>query len=153
MFFLFAALVRGMQTNLALTVKATETAVATGAVMTTRLGLMGAAALDPLNADHAELGRMLPEKMLAFSQAGTALAQQWLALNRDAGDAMLQLGRAMMSGRPLRPSDLLALATRNADHAADMVTAATRALAPVHRTATGNARRLARKRRRRRSPA
>ena len=145
MFLLFAALARGMQTSLALTLTAAETAAATGAVMTTRLGLMGAAALDPTNADHAELGRMVPEKMLAFSQAGSALTREWLALNRNATDHMLELGRAMMSGRTAQPSDLIRLATRSVDHAANLVDAATQALAPVHRKATSNARRLARK--------
>lgn len=150
MLLLFAALARGMQTSLTLTIKATETAAAAGAVMTTRLGLMGSAALDPANADRAELGRMVSEKMLAFSQAGNALTREWLALNRDTANDMLRLGSAMMSGRAMQPNDLIRLAERGADHATGMVTAATRVLAPVHQKATGNARRLARKRTRRR---
>lgn len=149
MFFLWAALARNLHASFALTVQAAETAAATGAVMTTRLRLLGAAAVNPMRADHAELGRMTPEKVVAFSQAGAALAREWLAINRSAGETMLLVSKVMLSGRPLQPIDALRLAERGTRHATRAVGASARALGPVHRKATANARRLARKRRRR----
>jgi hypothetical protein len=110
---------------------------------------MIAAQRDPLNADHAELGSMLSEKVPAFSVDGATVVEEWWALNRDVGDCMLYLGRAMTTGRPPLPSDVLELAERTSAHGARLASctigAASVALAPLHRKATSNARRLARR--------
>ena len=51
-------------------------AVAAGQVIARRVALGVAAAFDPLTADHAEFGRMVPEKMQAFSAAGMVALEQ-----------------------------------------------------------------------------
>jgi hypothetical protein len=129
------------------TVKALETVSAAGVVIGARAGVIAAAQQDPLNADHAELGRMLPEKVTAFSQAGAAIAEEWWALQRDVGNYMLYLGRSMTRvGLPL-PGDVIEFAERTSAHgariAASPIGSASVALAPLHKTATANARRLA----------
>jgi hypothetical protein len=53
-----------------------DLAIAAGQVIARRVALGVAAALDPLQADHAEFGRMVPEKMQAFSAASMAVIEQ-----------------------------------------------------------------------------
>jgi O-methyltransferase involved in polyketide biosynthesis len=45
-------------------------------IIARRVALGVAAVFDPVQADHAEFGRMVPEKMKAFSAAGMIMAQQ-----------------------------------------------------------------------------
>src|SRR5690348_3645492 len=87
--------------------KTGEMTAAAGSVISARVALMVAAAQDPLSFDYAELGRMVPEKVQAFSEAGTALFEEWWSLQSDLGEYMLYLGRAVMSGRPPLPSDVV----------------------------------------------
>jgi hypothetical protein len=58
--------------------------VAAGEIVAKRVALGVAAAVDPLNADHAEFGRMLPEKLEAFSAASMIMLGQ----SSDAGFEM-----------------------------------------------------------------
>jgi hypothetical protein len=160
MFFAVTAVARLMEAGLALadvSLKASEMTAAAGTVIGARGALMAAAAQDPLSADYAELGRMIPEKMEAFSAAGAALVEEAWALQRDIGDYLLYIGRAMTSGRPPLPSELAELMERSSAHgvrlAASAIGAASVALSSVHKSATANARRLSRpKPRKRRSP-
>jgi len=152
MFMGSTAIARAMEAALDLAdviLKAGEMTTAAGAVIGTRVWMIAAAQQDPLNADHAELGRMLPEKVQAFSEAGAAVVEEWSALSRDVGDYMLYLGRAMTTGRPPLPSDVLELAARTSAHgarvASSAIGAASVALAPLHKRATSNARRLIRR--------
>jgi hypothetical protein len=132
--------------------KVGEMTIAASAVIGVRMGMIAALQHDPFNADHAELGRMVPEKMRAFCEAGAAIAEEYWSLQRDAGNYMLHLGRTMMAGRLPLPSDLVELAERTSIHATRLATsgvgAASVALAPLHKKATSNARRLARRNRR-----
>ena len=96
--------------------QAAEVATASASVIQHRVGLMSAGELD--RAGRAELARMVPEKVDAFSKAGVALWSEW---------ATLGLGGAA--------------------GATDLATSGARVLAPIHRTATANARRIARRRR------
>jgi hypothetical protein len=132
--------------------KAVEMTTAAGAVIGVRSGVIAAAQHDPVNADHAELRRMLPEKVKAFSEAGVAAAEGWWSLQRNVGDYMLYLGRAMTIGRPPLPSEVVELVERTSLHGtrlvAGMIGSAGGALAPLHKKATANARRLARRKRR-----
>jgi hypothetical protein len=50
-----------------------ELASAAGQIIAKRVALGVAAIIDPMRADHAELGRMVPEKIEAFSAAGIIL--------------------------------------------------------------------------------
>jgi hypothetical protein len=127
--------------------KTGEMTAAAGSVIGARVALMVAAAQDPLSFDYAEFGRMVPEKVQAFSEAGAALLDEWWSLQRDLGDYMLYLGRAVTSGRPPLPGDVVELVERTSTHgarlAAGAIGAAGVALAPLHKVATSNARRLA----------
>jgi hypothetical protein len=129
--------------------KAAEMTVAAGAVIGVRMGMIAAAPHYPCNADRAELSRMVPEKIRAFSEAGTAVVEAYWSLHRDVGDYMVCLGRTMMAGRVPLPSDLIEMAERTSIHAtriaASGVGAVSVALAPLHKEATANARRLARR--------
>lgn len=154
MFIGVTALERTMQAAFDLvevSLKAGEMTVAAGAVIGARMGVIAAAQNDPLNADHAELGRMISEKTRAFSESGAAVVKEYWSLQRDVGDYVLYLGRAMMAGRLPLPSELVELAERTSLHATRLATSAVGAagvaLVPLHKKATSNARRLARRKR------
>jgi hypothetical protein len=53
-----------------------DIAIGAGQIIARRVALGVAAAFDPMQADHAEFGRMMPEKMEAFSAAGMIMMQQ-----------------------------------------------------------------------------
>jgi hypothetical protein len=53
-----------------------DLARAASQIITKRVALSVAAIIDPMRADHAELGRMVPEKLEAFSAAGIIMMQQ-----------------------------------------------------------------------------
>jgi hypothetical protein len=53
-----------------------DLASAAGQIIAKRVALGVAAIIDPMRADHAEFGRMVPEKIEAFSAAGIILMQQ-----------------------------------------------------------------------------
>jgi hypothetical protein len=141
------AITRTMQAALDLaevTLKAGETTCAAGAVIGARYGIISAALRDPLHADHAELGRIIPEKMRAISESGVAILEEWWAVAAEAGDYIAYLGRAMAAG----PNDVFELADRTSAHSARLASSvigvASGALAPFHEKTTSNARRLAR---------
>jgi hypothetical protein len=78
--------------------------------------------------------------------------EAYWSLHRDLGNYMLHLGRTMMAARLPLPSDLIEIAERTSILAMRIATggigAASVALAPLHKKATANARRLARRNRR-----
>lgn len=75
-----------------------DLAIASGQIIAKRVALGMAAALDPLQADHAEFGRMMPEKMEAFSAAGMIMLQKSTQageqITRFASDAIMTATRA-----------------------------------------------------------
>jgi len=119
-----------------------ETLLAANAVVGQRSRTIDAAMRNPLAADIGELGRMLPEKMAAFGKAGEAIARDWATMH----EGMLAQGRDMMSlyasGWPPNMTTLARMTERNARLTLQMSMASGRALAPIHRTATANERRL-----------
>jgi hypothetical protein len=142
-------------------VKASELAVAAATVIGRRsvLGVTGAA--DPLNADYAELARLAPEKIDAFSRSGAAVAKQFWAMQRELGTLWVQQAEAgwrlalSFWQLPLPhhaaqiQADFVASTVDRAATSADRIAdRATRlhdhAMAPIHRRATQNARRLSR---------
>lgn len=126
-----------------------ETMTASQAVIDKRTKLMRSAMTDPLSADHVELGRMVPEKVAAFSAAGNAMMAGWSAWN----DAVLaearHVGRLAARGRTPSPLDWMTLWSRGASFGVASAERSARvsasALAPVHAKATSNARRLNRR--------
>lgn len=130
--------------------KFNEMMIASHSVVGTRVDLMNAAARSPLDGDYAELGRMFPEKVAAFARSGAALAEEWRRAQGELFDQWREWG-ALVSTVP-SAGQLKAFnerATRRGTRAMVRSMGATGvALAPVHRTATANARRLKRSARR-----
>lgn len=139
--------------------KAGELAAVAGSVVARRVGLGLAALADPIGADHAELARMVPEKVEAFAAAGgimlersagigqrlvsygireaTITAREMVAMAGCAdGAALLRAQMRSAAGRMNRTVELwlqiggMSLAIGGAT------------LTPVHKAATANARRL-----------
>jgi len=96
-----------------------ETMTASGDVGGVRTEMMRAATASPLTDDYAELSRMVPEKMA---------------------------GKMVVAGRMPSAAEVIALAKQSVNFAIGAMAAGAnmgkRALEPVHRTPTGNARRL-----------
>jgi hypothetical protein len=64
-----------------------DLALAAGEIIAKRVTLGMAAVFNPLAADHAEFGRMMPEKMEAFSAAGRIMLQK----SEQAGEQITRL--------------------------------------------------------------
>jgi hypothetical protein len=131
--------------------RAAETLAASGDVVAKRSVMMKAAASAPLAADYAELNRMVPEKVEAFAQAGSAMVSGWGALQSTVAAHMQQLGAMALRGRPPTVAELIALSSRNMEFAVSLTehfsAAGGKGLRPIHARATANARRLKRARR------
>jgi len=129
--------------------RAVETLTAAQEVIAARSVIIKAAADSPLTGDVAELGRMLPEKVEAFSRTGSATVAAWSEAQSAWVRHMQHLGAMMMRGRPPTPGELADLGARTAALTLGSIEATARlgatSLAPVHRKATANARRLKRK--------
>jgi hypothetical protein len=110
---------------------ALETLDASAKVVGHRSAILRDAARDPLTANRAELALMVSEKVHAFSAAGQAAAMDLAKLQR----LWLGQGGAVSSG-------MLAALTGQAARSG------IRAMRPVHKAATANARRLGGKKRR-----
>ncbi len=109
--------------------QSTELAVAAPAVVAHRLTQMARAGLAPGPADHAELQRMTLEKVAAFQQG-------WMAMWLEAWRWPWSLwSHGLPGARPPRGSAW-----------EPWLRVAAAGLAPVHRKATANARRLGRRR-------
>lgn len=118
---------------------------ASAVVVGSRCGTIAAAARDPLQGDYAELGRMVPEKMDAFSRSGRSVMADICSIQSDAVSNWLQLARIAAAGRPPGSTEAARMASRSSRMNARACAAAGKAIAPVHRRATANARRLKRK--------
>ncbi|MBN8808428.1 MAG: hypothetical protein J0I47_09370 [Sphingomonas sp.] len=125
-----------------------RTLAASQDVIAVRTGMMRAAAHSPLDANYAELSRMVPEKVAAFSAAGDAVMAAWWKAQ---ADGMAQMSKAM-SG-PFRAPSPFSVAEYWGDVALAMLRGAESgvrlgrdAIGPIHRTATANARRLGNRR-------
>jgi hypothetical protein len=138
-------------------------AVAAGLVISRRAALGTAAFHDPRTIDSAEFARMAPEKLDAFARAGSALLQEYWSIGRDvvelvAAQTRATTGLAFEVGllpTPLHAASAQAryvgdlfenAAERGASIAMRTLNAGGVAMRPIHRRATANARRLARRR-------
>lgn len=122
-----------------------ETMTASHAVIARRSAIIGAAINAPASADRAELSRMVPEKVNAFGASGASIGRDIIAMQSALMQEAVQLGMMAMTGRLPGAG---ALAERSANLAVKTMTLGAgmgaRSLAPVHRAATANARRLRR---------
>lgn len=133
-------------------IAAVETAVAAGTVINHRSALIVDAIQRPWAADHAELGRMVPEKVRAFSQSGTNIMQAMVDGHRDLERYVNRVGslaRQMAVSGPLAQPDSMArmidgAMAHGARQATRSMAAVDAALAPIHKRAVANAKRLSR---------
>jgi hypothetical protein len=128
------------------TQRTSETLDASSEVIARRVEMICDAARSPLEGNYAELGRMVPEKIDAFTRAGAAMADDWWAMQSACMAEMRHMGAIAMKGRPPTMAELLALWQRNAafglrafERAAGMTD---KGLQPIHATAMANAKRL-----------
>src|SRR5688500_10717359 len=121
-----------------------EMVLAAGAVVGARMKI--AVQPDSLGAAASEVQRIVPEKLQAFSDAGTAVVAEWSRLNRDVGEYLLYLARGMTTAQPPELGDVVEFVERTTAHGALLAGSAAgltvAALAPFHMTVTRNARRL-----------
>jgi hypothetical protein len=138
-----------------------DLAIAAGQVIARRVALGVAAAFDPMQADHAEFGRMMPEKMEAFSAVSMIMLEQssqagW-EITRLASDEVMTTARATFSIATCANPVLMAEAqgqfaldwfTRAASNFFAMgmlaLGAQRAAMAPIEQTVAANTQRLAR---------
>lgn len=123
-----------------------ETATASQAVIASRSKTIGAAMRAPLSGDYAELGRMVPEKVAAFAQSGTAGIDALMALQAEYVAQAQDIGAMWLRGRPPTLFELAALSERSSMHALSALETGAKmsrdVVAPLHEAATGNATRL-----------
>jgi len=125
--------------------KLAELASASQEVVESRTKTIKSAIRNPLKGNYRELGRMLPEKLTAFSQAAEAAAQDVSAMQMDAIATYQQMVDLASGRRPMMPLDWLTLASRSTRMMERAMLAGGRTLAPIHLAATKNAKRLRRK--------
>jgi ABC-type taurine transport system substrate-binding protein len=122
-----------------------ETMQASGSVIGARTDMMRSV---PQAGDMTEYARMVPEKVEAFSRSAQTVMRDTMTMQSAWATQMQRVGMMMLAGRVPTFAEATRLATQSADYAVGAMTAGARlgkgALAPVHRTATGNARRLKR---------
>jgi hypothetical protein len=123
------------------TTRLMETSVASQSVLGVRLPMISEAISDPLGADHRELSRMVTEQVDAFGRSQRALAVAGEAMQRTGSANAAALGR-LATGRVLGLADWMAMFERNVSLATTLMTLPMRAMAPVHKGVTANARRL-----------
>jgi hypothetical protein len=123
-----------------------ETATASQAVIASRTTTIGDAMRAPLHGDYAELGRMVPEKVAAFSQSGTAGLSALFTLQAGYVAQTQELAALWLRGRPPTLGELTELSERSSMHALRALETGARmgqdVVAPLHKAATGNAKRL-----------
>lgn len=123
-----------------------RTATNSRAVISARSATMSEAARAPWTADIAELSLMVPEKLAAFSLAGSAVASAWWTMQADWAAEARHIARVMTGSRPPTLGEMADLSSRSLALGLRTFEASTRigrdALAPIERTAAANARRL-----------
>ncbi len=122
-----------------------ETLSAAHAVVGHRSRTIESAMNDPFGADRAELGRMVSEKSSAFGAAGASLASDYLTMQADLTAQAATLGALMMGQLPT-PRATQAMMLRSQRLGSAALASSIRALTPVHKAATANARRLGKRR-------
>jgi hypothetical protein len=139
--------------------QAMELAMAATEVVFRRMTLGGLAMVYPLDADHGEFARMVPEKTQAFSDAGSIMISQSARISQDMTrlftDEMTLAAEATTAAlTTLNPARIIAAQTdagmswaaRLASLPGTMCLLALQAhaavMAPIHRAATDNVERL-----------
>lgn len=127
-------------------IKAAETMSASKSVIESRTQKMADTVRNPLKGDYVELARMIPEKVAAFSLSAKATAEDLRAIHKDMS-ANKRLMEEIASGRRIpMPWDMMAFFTRAANVTTRTMAVGGNALAPIHRRAMANQKRLKRAR-------
>jgi hypothetical protein len=121
-----------------LAIKSAELAVAVPQVIAHRLTRMANAGAVPSARDMKEFHRMSAEKTTAFTASWNAMMMQTMAANQALAMSMM---RNMLSPTAGSASSMISAATAMQRATLGILG---KGLAPVHRTATANARRLGR---------
>ena len=129
---------RRSRASRSLTVKAAELSVAVPQVVTHRVARMALSGSTLSPRDRKEFARMVAEKNAAFAQSWNAMAAQAALANQALAASFLRSVLAPTRGRKPSPAAAVAGLQRAALGVLD------KGLAPVHRKAVANARRLAR---------
>lgn len=126
--------------------RALETISAANTVIAARTPIINLAMFSPLTGDHKEMARMVPEKVEAFSRAGSATLSGWWKAQAAWMGHMQHFGAMAVRGRFPTVRDMIDMHERRGSMMIEAMEAAAGmgadALAPVHDTATANARRL-----------
>jgi hypothetical protein len=89
---------------------------------------------------------MVPEKVSAFSDAGHALAKHWSAVLETASQHLWEVSSSMLNGGVFSPAELARMSAKTAALSTSFMAGALESgsvvLAPIHKKATSNARRL-----------
>ena len=124
-----------------------ETMTASSAVIASRSKTIDAAMRSPFEADLPELARMAPEKLLAFSQSGASLASDFAPMQAMLAAQWGEWLAIASRGGWARFADYERLTRRAYAIMTLAVASGSRALQPIHASATANQRRLKRPRR------
>ena len=126
--------------------RAAKTLTASREVVRKRSDIIETAMRAPLLADHAELARMVPEKVAAFGLAGAAMSAELVSMQAAWMDEMQHLWTMTLRGRAPTITEMQALATRSSAYVVRSTERGARlaevGLAPIHRRVAANARRL-----------
>lgn len=127
-------------------VRAAETFGGASKVVAARGAIIGEAMQSPWTADHAELGRMIPEKIDTLARAGSAAATIWWDSQSAWMKHFQHLGALAMRGRLPTVAEISDLGERSATLMLQSLEATARlgaaSLAPIHRQVATNVRRL-----------
>ena len=127
-------------------VRAAETFGGANKVVAARGAIIGEAMQSPWTADHAELGRMIPEKIDTLSRAGSAAATIWWDSQTAWMKHFQHLGTMAMRGRLPTLAEIGDFGERSATLMLQSIEATAKlsaaSLAPVHRQVATNVRRL-----------
>ena len=121
-----------------------EMAASSQRVIATRLPMIATAFATPLLADHRELTRMVSEKVDAFGTSQGRAAGAMKQVTR-ASTANARAAGRVAGGGLIGPVEWMTLVEVNVAAMAAMVLMPTGMLAPLHRGATANDRRLGRR--------
>jgi len=126
--------------------RTTQMLTASRDVIEVRGEMIGKAMRSPLTGDYAELARMVPEKVEAFARSGSALFGEWWSMQVAWLAHAQRLGTMAMSGRAPGLAEAAAFSDSATAFTIEMIERGARlgatALAPIHASATANARRL-----------
>jgi hypothetical protein len=126
--------------------RASEAMTASNDVFSKRTDMIAAAMRSPLTGDYAELSKMVPEKVEAFSKSGSAMAREWWSMQSALLAEMQHFGGFFLRDRPPSMAELTELSARSTTYFLRSVERVAQfgglGLAPVHATVTANSRRL-----------